>query len=466
MIAPATEELKPREYQLDTVNYCMHRFDRGLSSGIFADPGLGKTFMAYELIQQLRWFADVKQTLVVAPLQTCLSTWKQECQKFGFDLEVVVLHGNKKNELLHSGADVFVINPEGLKWLLEQNPRFDFAIMDESTLFKRWSAVRSQRIRNLLQGVKYRLILTGTPIPNSMIDLYPQIALIDPEGEALGKNISWFRTKYCRRGGYNQWGWEFRREKEQEVLDRIAPFIVRLDENDHLDLPEFRINPIWITLPNNIMKKYKTLERRLFLALDSGESLISKNAGAAYQACKQLANGGAYEYPNEDNRRKSERRTHHIHYTKIERLQDLHEEINHAPLLTAFQYDHDADRLSERFENVPLINGATPKKTSSRLINKWNQKRLEMLAVHPASLSHGVNLQFGGHHLAWVGLTDNPEQFFQLNKRLHRSGQERATTAHLILARDTVDEAILNRLNDKEKDQNRMLHWLREYRKK
>lgn len=461
---------EPRKYQIEGVDFCLKRlYDAGQKGvGIFADPGLGKTFMTLLVLQRLRELKEVKRALVIAPLATCINTWPYEIQDLGFNFQHDLLHGAGKCKLFDTRQEIDIVNPEGLKWLVETGRRpWDIVICDESTLFKNFTAVRSRALRKLLKKIPRRMILTGTPTPNSYADLFGQIYILD-DGDRLGKTLTMFRERFCRNEFVtaNVSRWEFREERENDLLELLSDMVIRFDEKDHLNLPPLTFNKIWVELPPKIRRQYDILEREFFVALEEDKVLGATNAGAKYQMLKQLVNGGLYEHTQQGSRKKKDRVTHHIHTTKSDRLAQLHDELNHKPLLVAYQVDHDYERIEESLGRLPAIRSGVSRKRQSEYIQTWNQSKLPMLVVQPQSLSHGVNLQFGGSDVCWFGPTDQPEIYYQFNKRIHRSGQTKPVFIHLILARNTIDEAIISRIEAKGSRQEWLLGALKEYKRK
>lgn len=459
---------KPHAYQMHALEWLIERLIVNPSEGaeggaLFLDPGLGKTSITLSLIRLMKQLGICRKFLVVAPLRVIYSVWPAEGQKWEQfkDLTFSLVHGSQTQRILalEKQADVYLINPEGIPWLEQffaKKPLpFKMLVVDESSKFKSWSSKRTKSLRKMVKDFKYRVILTGTPSPNTVEDLFAQIFIVD-QGESLGKSITQFRERYFYRGGYGGYTWTPSEGAQNVIEKQIQPVCLRLAAKDHLDLPDLVINDIWVDLPTAIQKKYKKLEREMFLLLDSQKELTATNAGAKYLLCKQLANGGIYDEQKE---------MIHVHGAKLEVVEDLVEELQGKPVLIAFQFRHDLTRLQKVFPGIPSIDGSTKPKDADRLIGQWNAGALQMLAVQPQSLSHGINMQAGpGRDIVWLGLTDSLEAYLQLNARIHRQGVEGMVRVHRINAANTVDVAIVDRLDSKERSQTALLDALGRYR--
>jgi SNF2 family DNA or RNA helicase len=404
-----------------------------------------------------------RKVLIIAPLRVIYSVWPAECKKWNQfqNLKCSLVHGSEGKRLvaLNKEADLYLINPEGVPWLANHYSTrpmpFDVLVVDESSKFKSWSSNRTKSLRKVLPQFKFRLILTGTPSPNSLEDLFAQIFIVD-RGDSLGTSITEFRTRYFYRGGYGGYQWAANKGAQQSIEDRIKHACMRLASKDHLSLPDLMINDIWIDLPPSVARLYTKLEREMFVELDSHGELIANGAGAKYLMCKQLASGGLYD---------GDKNAVHVHESKIDALTDLVEELQGKPALLSFQFRHDLMRLQRRLPKLPSIDGTTKPKEADRLIGRWNAGELKHLAVQPQSLSHGINMQAGpGRDIIWLGLTDSLETYLQLNARIHRQGVTDTVRVHRILANRTVDQAVADRLDRKDRSQTALLDALGRYR--
>jgi len=452
---------EPHQYQQFALSWLIQRsiLDGEPGSALFLDPGLGKTSITLAWVKLMKDLSIARKTLVVAPLRVVYSVWPRECQKWDQfnSLRCSIVHGTatQRMKALKADADIYLINPENMPWLYAQEPVFNTLVVDESSKFKNWSAKRTRALRKMLPGFERRLILTGTPSPNSIADLFSQIYLLD-EGKALGTAITRFRNRWFYRGGYGGYQWMLVKGADVAIQRLIDPLCLRLSAADHLDLPEMLVNDIWVDLPEGVMADYKRLEREMFIALNEETTYAPVNSGTKYLACKQLAGGGLY---GED------REPIHFHGAKTDVLVDLVDELQGKPVLVAFQYRHDLDRIRKLYPSAPSIDGSSRKSEASELIDKWNEGGLPMLCVQPQALSHGVNMQSGpGRDIIWFGLTDNLEAYLQLNARIHRQGVTGQVRIHRILANRTVDEAVVNRIESKDSSQTALLDSLKRYK--
>ena len=457
---------KPHKYQQRALEWIIQRtvIDGEPGGAFFMDPGLGKTSITLAWLKLLQIIEPGTKTLVVAPLRVVYSVWSQECAKWDQfnEFRCQIVHGSptKRMAALSTDADLYLINPAGLVWLKDHYAKrplpFDTLVVDESSQFKSWGSKRTKAIRKLLPRVSRRLILTGTPSPNSVEDLFAQAFIVD-DGKALGTGITKFHNRYFYRGGFGGYKWSPNEGSADAIARAIEGFCLRLSSADHLDLPELVFNDVWIDLPPTLHKQYKKLERDMYIALDDGQELIASNAGAKYVKCKQYANGGVYDV---------ERNPVHLHTAKIDALVELAGELQGKPLLIAFQFKHDLERIRKVFPGCPSIDGGSSGKAADDLVQQWNRGELRYLAVQPQAISHGINMQAGpGRDIAWLGLTDSLETYLQLNARIHRQGVTGQVRVHRILAKGTVDEAVRERIETKDGSQAAILKSLNDYRK-
>lgn len=456
----------PYDFQKEIINFTVNRLfvKNELGAGVFADPGLGKTAMALSIIEQLRWFGVAKRVLIIAPLRVATRQWPLEINKWGFDFTTSILHGTPKQRevALKQPAEIYTINPEGLLCFLDKvqpRPQFDLVIVDESTKFKNFTARRYYALKHLLKETPKRIILTGTPAANCLSDLFAQIFIID-DGRALGKTLGYFRSRYMTKGGFMNYDWLFREEREDQIHKAIADLVIRMDAGDHLDLPKRVWNKVWIDLPPQIKKEYDRLERELFFKLANGENVIASGGGGLYAKCRGLANGGVYEKEE-----LSPRITHQIHEAKTDAFVDKVEELSGKPVIGAYSFYHDLERIQKKFPDAPVINGKTSPKKSNEILDEWDKQNLSMLLVQPSSVEHGLNMQYGGcNDIIWYSIPDKPESYSQLNARLWRDGIVGQVRYHHIMARDTIDLAVWDRLQNKNKRQSALLEALKKYK--
>lgn len=432
--------------------------------GLFLDPGLGKTSISLAAIQKLQKEKVAKRALVIAPLRPVYQVWPKEIEKWtNFSgLTAGILHGPRKENVLEEDYDIYLINPEGLAWLLG-HPLFrrkffnQILIVDESSKFKDVSTQRFKLLRPNLEMFSRRYILTGTPAPNGLLDLFGQIYILDL-GASLGRFITHYKNKYFYPTGFNGYQHAIQPGKDVEIQEKIKPITLRLDAADYLDLPEMIICPTYVDLPPEARKHYDDMEDELVASIKA-KDIVASNAAVATGKCAQIANGAIYD---------SERRIHHMHHMKTEAVQGIVEELNGSPVLVAYEYGHDLARLQKAFgKDVPYIGGGVSPKKAVAIEQEWNAGNIPVLLGQPASMAHGLNLQQAGNHIIWHSLTWNFEHYDQFNKRILRQGNTHSRVfVYLIIARDTIDEIKLYALNRKFKTQKDLFDALNNYLKK
>ena len=459
-------KFSPHDYQNYALTWLIQRtiIDGKGGGALFLDPGLGKTSITLAWIRLLKDLGLADKILVIAPLRVVYSVWSQECAKWDqFNhLRCSIIHGTETQRMaaLSAPADIYLINPEGIPWLFTYYEKrelpFRALVVDESSKFKTWGAKRTKALRKLVPKFPYRLILTGTPSPNGLEDLFSQVFIVD-KGDALGTGVTKFRNRYFYRSGFGQYKWTPHETSQSAIEQKIGGLALRLSAADHLDLPELLFNDVWVDIPPKTHEAYKKLEREMFIEIDSsGGELVVGNAGAKYMACRQVANGGIY---GED------KNPIHLHHTKVDAAAEIIGELQGKPVLIAFQFKHDLERLRQSFPKIPSIDGRSRATDAAKLVDQWNAGELPLLAVQPQSLSHGVNMQAGpGRDIIWLGLTDNLETYLQLNARIHRQGVTGQVRIHRILATRTVDVAIAERIENKDEAQTALMDALNQYR--
>ena len=328
-------------------------------------------------------------------------------------------------------------------------------VIDESSKFKAANTQRFKLLKPMLRGFKRRYILTGTPAPNGMMDLFSQIYILD-EGAALGRFITHYRNTYFYPSGFGGYEWKLQEGAEKRIQERVKPLTLRLEAKDYLELPERVENNIWVDMPDAAWDVYKQMEKEMFAALGRGD-IVAANAAVASAKCRQIANGGVYDELQV---------AHHIHSAKAEAVKDLVEELQGTPAFIAYDFHHDLERLLKALgKDTPNISTASPKMLE-RIEAQWNAGEIPVLLGHPASVGHGLNLQGSGNHVIWHSLTWNFEHYDQFNKRVLRQGNKNSHVyVHHIMIENTVDEAILMALRYKDNTQKSLLAGLKEYMK-
>ena len=465
----------PRSYQLTAISFLLSN----PRSGLFLDPGLGKTSSSLSAIDILRKSDEIKGVLLIAPLRVVYSVWPQEIDKWSNfkDISSTILHDKTKNTLWGPQKDIYIINPESLKWLhtellinLKQGKQcpFDTLWVDESTKFKTHDSSRFKYICDMLPLFKRRHIMTGTPSSKSLLDLWSQTYILD-EGGCLGSNFYKFRNKYFETEDWNKYNWNIKDFSSDEIHEAIAPLILDMSAKDYLDMPELLFNDININLPDKAFKHYKRMEKEFFLEMDGLEATAEATAQASMK-CHQIANGRVYEdIPeglDEDEIRefKKIRKPIQVHKSKIEALKDLVEELNGKPLLIAYHYKHDLQAIKSALGDVPYIGSGVNPKQTQKLVEDWNSGKLPILAGHPLSMAHGLNLQSSGNDICWYSLTWSLEDYLQFNARIYRQGVKGSVRVHHLISKNTIDEVMLSRLGERAKGQHDLRLALKNYR--
>lgn len=438
-------------------------------SGLFLEPGLGKTICSLAMIENAKLLSLCDNgVLVIAPLRVAQTVWQREIKEWGLDLKAVFVHGSKKQRdaTLAKKADIYIISSDGVCWMDKDHPNrwFDMVFIDESTKFKSWTAKRTKHLRHIVKRTFHRLILTGTPAPNSLGDLFPQHYMIDL-GKCLGESVMKFRSQYMQQGGFEFRKWEMRKDMIEPLKNKIAPQCLYLAARDHIKMPELVLNTVEVDLPPKARKVYDDMEAELFAAIemhDETKPLMASTAGAKYNLCRQIANGGAYG----KDEMFGTRDTFYIHNAKVEALEDLYEDLNGKQLLVAYQFNHDLERIREAFPKIRAINSGTSRKELDSIIDNWMLGNEGILACQCQAMSHGLDgFQKAGSDIAWFGMSDQPEVVTQLNARIYRQGAEGGQTRiHKIIAVKTIDEAIIKRLESKDASQKALLQAIKEYR--
>lgn len=464
---------KPHDYQRAAIDFLL----QNRCAGLFADPGLGKTAITLSIIKQFRNHPKFYGALVIAPLRVCHTVWPAEIQKWNQfrDLSFQILHGPDRIENIEKRADIHLLNVENIFWLFEHNFNWNMLVIDESSKFKSHKSKRFKLIRKQLNQFKRRIILTGTPAPNSMMDLYSQIYVID-QGNAFTKFVTHYQDRYFyavqrrkrpdKRGKRTFFELVLKPGAEKIIQQKISPIVMRIDAESHLDLPPIIYNSVQIQLPPKATITYKQLEKVFFAFIDEKPILLG-SAASAYNACRQVANGCLYEPPEPLVPRAllGKRKTLRIHHAKIDAAQELVEELQGKPVLIAYHYKHDLAQLLDKFgEDTPYLGGGISSIKSADIVDRWNAKQIPILLGHPQSIAHGLNLQHGGHDIIWFSPPDNLEIYLQFNQRVYRQGVNDQVRIHLIIAKNTIDEAIMLRLEKKDKTQQALLNAIKEYR--
>lgn len=442
-------KFNPWNYQQYSINHIIdHK-----ASGLFLDMGMGKTVSTLTAIDNLIFLCEVNKVLVIAPRRVAEDTWSTEVDKWDHlkHLKISKILGTKKQreEALNKDADIYVTNRENVDWLVNEcfdSWIWDMVVIDELSSFKSSKAIRFRALKKVRPYFKRIVGLTGTPAPNSLIDLWPQIYLLDG-GKRLGKTITGFKDRYFnpgRRNGYVVYNWELKEGAEEAIQNKISDICISMKADDYLDIPERIDNRVEINLSKKALDTYKQLEKELVIEIEE-EDITAANAAVLTNKLLQMANGAIYSESKE---------VVNIHDEKIEKLEEIIDTSNGKTVLVFYNFKHDYNRISEMLTKKK-INHQTL--NTSEDIKKWNNGEIQVALLHPASAGHGLNLQYGGNIIVWFGLTWSLELYQQANARLHRQGQKETVIIHHLIAKGTVDEDVMNALANKEINQDMLL---------
>lgn len=437
-----------------------HIIDNAPGAGAFLDMGLGKTVSTLTAIDELIYDRlEVSRVLVIAPLKVAEEVWTTERDKWDHlqHLKISKVLGSEKQrkEALKARAEIYLINRENTAWLisyLKGSFPFDMLVIDESSSFKSPKSGRFKALKSVRPKVKRVVILTGTPVPNGLMDLWSQIYLLD-RGERLYPTITEYRTRLFTKNEFQPYAdYEIIKEPdeligedyhEKKIYDRISDICISMKAEDYLQLPEkiFRIVPV--RLSPETRQRYNDFERDAVLELmdENGDIISAVNRAALTNKLLQFANGAVYD---------SEKNYHVVHDDKLEALQEIIDTANGHPVLVFYSYRHDLERMQKKIKGLVVLKG-------SEEYRAWNEGKIPVMAAHPASAGHGLNLQAGGNIIVWFGLTWNLEFYQQANARLHRQGQIKPVIIHHLTASGTMDERVIEVLEGKADAQETLL---------
>ena len=444
-------QFKPHDYQ----QYAIRYIETHPIAAILLDMGLGKTVITLTAIQHLLYDSfEIHKVLVIAPLRVAKYSWSEELKKWEHlrNLRYRIVVGNREERMaaLQQQADIYIMNRENVQWLVETSGYFfdfDMLVVDELSSFKSYQAKRFRALMKVRPKVKQIVGLTGTPSSNGLMDLFAEFRLLDM-GQRLGRYITRYREQYFqpdKRNAQMVFSYKPLPGAEEAIYQKLSDITISMRAIDHLQMPELLSNTYLVTLSEAEEKQYKELKKEMVLEME-GEEITVANAAALSNKLLQLANGAIYT---------DEKETRRLHERKLDALEDLLETANGQPMLVAYWFKHDLERISERLTKLKVEYGALDQEKN---IQQWNEGKLSVGLIHPASAGHGLNLQTGGSILVWFGLTWSLELYQQTNARLWRQGQ-RAKTVVLqhIVTKGTIDERVLKALENKNAVQQGML---------
>lgn len=416
------------------------------------EMGLGKTASTLTAIRDMIDGCRVSRVLVIAPLRVANSVWAQEVKGWDHlkDLRVSVCTGAERarRSALCVDADIYVINRENVPWLVQHYGKkwpFDAVVVDESSSFKTSSTKRFKALRKMLPNIETMILLTGTPSPNGLLDLWAQMYLID-YGERLSRTLTGYKQRFFEPDfmGYK---FSIRPGADKQIHALVADRVMHMSAADYLDLPPRIDITHAIDMPPKAAAAYREFETTMLAVLDDGSEIEALSAAALANKLLQWSNGAVY---TDEHKNWSE-----THTAKLDALQAIVEDNEGEAMLVAYNYRSDLDRLLERFPDARVLD------KDKSTIDAWNRGEIQMLLAHPASAGHGLNLQRGGALCVWFGLNWSLEYYLQFNARLHRQGQDRPVRIVHIVCRDTIDERVLSVLSEKDAVQNNLLNALK-----
>ena len=400
----------------------------------------------------------VSKTLVIAPLRVARDTWPAEVEKWdhlsALDVSVIIGTAKERTAAVNHSAMIYVVNRENVKWLVEYYEKnglrwdFDCIVIDELSGFKNYQSQRFKYLRKVRPFVKRWIGLTGTPTSNGLVDLWAEIGILDG-GERLGRFIGRFRDAYFKAGSMNPstgvvFSYVPRPGAEEQIYEKISDMTISMKALDYLDMPECVYVNHEVELNSQERKLYDQLKKDLIIPLEDGD-IDAANAASLSNKLLQMSNGAVYDENGE---------ARVIHQRKLEKLEDLIESANGQPVLIAYWFKHDRQRIWEYLTAC----GYSPRDIrESKDIKDWNDGKIPVALIHPASAGHGLNIQSGGHILIWFGLTWSLELYQQTNARLWRQGQKETVTIHHIVTKNTVDEDVLSALASKDVTQEKLI---------
>lgn len=432
---------KPHSYQ----EYAIRYIETHPISALLIDMGLGKTSITLTAIRNLLFDSfEVCKVLVIAPLRVAKNTWTDEIKKWEhlstLTYSLIIGNENERLSALNEQTDIYIINRENVDWLVNKSGYkfdFDMVVIDELSSFKNHQSKRFKSLMKVRPFVKRIVGLTGTPSSNGLMDLFAEFKILDM-GKRPGYFIGQYRNTYFKPDKMNGpivYSYKPLSNAENAIYEKISDITVSMKANEYLKMPELLTSNYVVELSNSEKKQYDKMKKSLVLEITDGEITASNAASLSNKLC-QLSNGAIYD---------DEQNIVEIHDRKLETLEDIIESMNGKPLLIAYWYRHDLERIKSRFSVREI-------KTSED-ISDWNDGKIPVALIHPASAGHGLNLQNGGSTLVWFGLTWSLELYQQTNARLYRQGQKNAVVIQHIITKGTIDEQILKALQKKNKTQ-------------
>ena len=445
---------QPHEYQKRATQFIIdNRY-----CALFLDMGLGKTVSTLTAIDVLKNdYLEIDKVLVIAPKSVALNTWSGETAKWDHlrKLRISVAMGTaaQRTKAIERDADIYVTNRDNVKWIVDYFKKepwpFDTVVLDESSSFKNPSSQRFKALRKIRPQLRRVIELTGTPSPNGLMDLWPQIWLLDM-GERLGRTLGSYRSEFFtagRRNGAVVYDWIARPGARQRISKRLADISMSMQASDYLDMPDVIDGGLTLALPPDEMRDYQAFQKEQLMQLDNTD-IEAVTAAALTNKLLQYTGGALYD---------DQHNWHEVSTAKLEALQDIVESTDESVLIY-YQYQSEKDRILKMLPDAVTFTG------EPELLESWNAGKIRLMLAHPASVAYGLNMQAGGHIIVWYTPTWNLELYMQANARLHRQGQTKPVVIYHLIAAGTIDERVMQALNCKNGSQAALLKHIKELR--
>ena len=437
-------KLKLEEYQ----QWIVDHLKANDSAALFVGCGLGKTAATLQVINDMLLDGEIRSVLVVAPLRVANLTWKNEVQKWEQFRWMTIANLRNAEGWQHyedRTAHIYTINYDMLIQLCKRIGKdktlpFDVVVWDESTKAKNHASKRINAFRkSLRKKFSKHWGLTGTPMPNSMLELFAQYRLLD-NGQRLGKAFTNFKNTYFEALDYHQYNWQPKEGSKERIEALVADMTLTLRSSDHLDIPDIYVEEVEVNMPASAKEIYKEFEKELFMLLD-GKEVEAANAAVLQNKLMQICGGGIYDV---------DKNPVHLHKAKIGALRKLHKK-GAMPVLVGCNYKFEQQLILDNFANAEKF------KDDGDTLERWNRGEIPMLVANPASIGHGLNLQDGGNHLIWYSLPWSNELYDQFTARIARKGQDEITKIFKLICPNTIDDAVVEALRAKDSSQEAVL---------
>lgn len=435
----------PHEYQSFATEFIV----KNSISALFLEMGLGKSVTTLTAIDKLMYdHFEISRVLIIAPLRVAVSTWPSEIEKWNhlnrLSYSVVVGNEKERRQALRKKADIYIINRENIDWLVNKSGfylEFDMLVIDELSSFKSYSAKRFKSLLKIRPNFKRVVGLTGTPSSNGLMDLWTEFRILDL-GQRLGRYITHYRNTYFvpdKRNGMVIYSYKPQDDAEERIYQAIGDITISMKSCDHLQMPELIMNEVPVEMDKTDIQRYQKFKKEMVLTLEEKE-IDAINAASLSNKLLQMANGSVYD---------ENKASHTIHDKKLDALDELIEEANGKPVLVAYWFQSDLERIKKRMKVREI--------KSSQDIEDWNKAKIPVALIHPASAGHGLNLQTGGAVLIWFSLTWSLELYQQTNARLYRQGQKQTVVIHHLMTKGTIDEDVMKAIKRKERTQEALM---------